>query len=46
MKNVFDGIDIEKLSTEEATQLLIQVKAAQKALSGIQAQKNSRILDK
>lgn len=34
MKNVFDGIDIEKLSTEEATQLLIQIKAAQKALSG------------
>lgn len=34
MKNIFEGIDIEKLSTEEATQLLIQVKSAQKALSG------------
>lgn len=34
MKNVFKGIDIEKLSTEDATQLLLQVKAMQKALSG------------
>lgn len=34
MKNIFEGIDIEKLSTEDATQMLLQVKAMQKALSG------------
>lgn len=34
MKNIFEGIDIEKLSTEDATQMLLQVKAMQQALSG------------